>query len=475
MIHEVPATDNEVTLVSRKHWRSGVDTLFINRAAVKPLFLLIVQQIIVASSTFWLTHLAIAAKVGNGFVGWLALYLGSLLLPYIPGSLLCYQLERWSIACQFRLIELSDLLLYGQPLLWQDGEHKKFALPIYSKEGPKLIENTVHYAYSLASCTLNTTFNILAVAIAVDPYLLLSYLAGICLGAILVRLQSRKNEYLSENTERLRVALSNEQLFMWDNTVIGNQYNRGLWYDRLLSAFTAARRAALRSEAFNQTVAVGIVLVTQLPIFGYVAWSLLSRSAEPDYVISVIVVLPRLFQVVNSSHAILALVAMWYSQRGKLSVLRTLFGAQRSEPIGVVQYDKIFVNGSPLASICHNVGEFVSQLRTPGRFTVTGPNGSGKTTLLLLAKALLGNHGYFLPAQHSLSFSRKSERLSTGQTMLTIMDELCEQARIEVLLLDEWDANLDAANRAVVDSQLAALPSRGITVVEVRHDGSWFS
>ncbi|MET0401248.1 MAG: AAA family ATPase [Cystobacter sp.] len=103
------------------------------------------------------------------------------------------------------------------------------------------------------------------------------------------------------------------------------------------------------------------------------------------------------------------------------------------------------------------------------RLTLLGPNGSGKSTLLLLLKEQLGTQAVYLPPQNTLEFKQGTDSLSTGQRLLASIDELLKEGQARVLLLDEWDANLDSANEKRVSTQLAHGLGQGLLILEVRH------
>jgi ABC-type cobalamin/Fe3+-siderophores transport system ATPase subunit len=105
---------------------------------------------------------------------------------------------------------------------------------------------------------------------------------------------------------------------------------------------------------------------------------------------------------------------------------------------------------------------------TPKRILLHGPNGSVKTTLLLLIKAKLGDRAFYLPAYHRLKFSTSLESESTGEAAYCIMEELQRSEEASVLLLDEWDANLDAGNRAQIPRMIDEM-AMNRAVVEVRY------
>jgi ABC-type transport system involved in cytochrome bd biosynthesis fused ATPase/permease subunit len=57
---------------------------------------------------------------------------------------------------------------------------------------------------------------------------------------------------------------------------------------------------------------------------------------------------------------------------------------------------------------------------------------------------------------------------STGERQLKSLEEIVNDTDARVYLLDEWDANLDAANKAKAEALVDALAARA-RVVEISH------
>ncbi|MDB0544370.1 hypothetical protein LBW62_24330, partial [Ralstonia solanacearum] len=104
-----------------------------------------------------------------------------------------------------------------------------------------------------------------------------------------------------------------------------------------------------------------------------------------------------------------------------------------------------------------------------GRFRITGPNGSGKSSALLALKEQFGSRGFLMPTNRaSLAWKGVNEMRSTGQQMISSLQEIVSLEEVQYILLDEWDANLDQDNTTGIDAVLDALASTKM-IVEVRH------
>ncbi|VEG12620.1 hypothetical protein [Moraxella cuniculi] len=101
-----------------------------------------------------------------------------------------------------------------------------------------------------------------------------------------------------------------------------------------------------------------------------------------------------------------------------------------------------------------------------GRLTLTGKNGVGKSSQLLLLKRKLGSTAFYLPAKHELCFNGRIQG-STGQKLIAELDEIAKLG-VQTVLLDEWDANLDASNACRLDKQLDEIAKEKL-VIDIRH------
>ena len=72
--------------------------------------------------------------------------------------------------------------------------------------------------------------------------------------------------------------------------------------------------------------------------------------------------------------------------------------------------------------------------------------------------------------QDSAAAANKTTGYSSGERQLQSLSEIVRQTNAKVYLLDEWDANLDASNRAKAQTLIDELAARSL-VVEISHRG----
>ena len=135
----------------------------------------------------------------------------------------------------------------------------------------------------------------------------------------------------------------------------------------------------------------------------------------------------------------------------------------------------------------------IVEARPTGRINIRGGNGTGKSSLLASLKTEMRQRAFYWPASDRLAFqfaggvvpvdvegdddeNNRGRRHDGQETWLFDRRAAAQIARgnrlfdtdARIYLLDEWDANLDAANKAKADALVDALAARA-RVVEISH------
>ena len=159
-----------------------------------------------------------------------------------------------------------------------------------------------------------------------------------------------------------------------------------------------------------------------------------------------------------------------------------------------IKFDRLVLREGDHANVVSSVNDAmrIVQAQPTGRVNVRGGNGAGKSSLLASLKTELRQRAFYWPASDRLAFGftggvvpvdvegdedekivvaesmDKKLGFSTGERQIKSLEEIVNDTDARVYLLDEWDANLDAANKAKADALVDALAARA-RVVEISH------
>ena len=226
-------------------------------------------------------------------------------------------------------------------------------------------------------------------------------------------------------------------------------------------------------------------------VFSYLAWIAGRNVTDASPLIVLAVTLPREIDLSCNVHVLAAgwndLLAVWTRLTGACAAMQPAPDAcfdQRIRFEGVA----LSVSGSEgqMAVVCASVDDALARIRAQpqGRLLIRGNNGSGKSTLLAALKARLGARAFYCPTSDRMAFAFSgacvgaladegddesvASVFSSDERQLKSLQEIVSGTHAAFYLLDEWDANLEAKNRASAEALVATLAARTV-VVEISH------
>lgn len=432
---------------------------------------LILQQLIVASSSIWITRLIVSVSEEQPNLLWLWLYLASLILPYLPGALALVQLCKCQVnACVAYFQKFSELYP-GRIAIWSNSNDRSTHSSILSGEACPTINGYVEYIYHLLSSAFNVFMNIFVLAILIDLSLLVTYAIGVVLAVLILYFQKNLRTKLALKAQNSRIQWVSLILKAWDNILLNNSYNLNMWVNKALRGGKSLIGRAIFLEKFNQSIGILMAFALLLPSLILVSYFAVQRIEDLAALATLIVILPRLFQILTYSYELLFLASDFPMQKAKLNTVLSLYDLQKLDKKNQdlsqrIQWEKIQVKSQSQGTI--SAKELLINVPKAGRITVQGDNGSGKTSFLLMVKQKHNDRAFYLPSKHDLLFKAAKAQLSTGQHTSMILKELKLNVKAPFILLDEWDANLDAKNRKEISSLIDEL-SMSHCVLEVLH------
>lgn len=218
-----------------------------------------------------------------------------------------------------------------------------------------------------------------------------------------------------------------------------------------------------RFVLLEQMVACGPILISTMALVGMIQLTDLWTASLAG---ALVALLARSLQVFGNVHALSVHLGQFFLVGAKLRKLNGFasgldpYAQMHEAPLQSVSVRDSFAQ-TEIAP--HDLIEELQGTKR-GRFRVTGENGSGKSTLLKIIKDTVVDAILITPETH---FLESSSALSTGQARTQEIENVLAISP-PILLLDEWDANLDEDNRRKIDRLLDAA-SRRMVIVEVRH------
>lgn len=458
--------------------------LLTNRWAFGCFSLLTLQQIIEASSTIWLVMMMKRITLGEPFLPILFIYLTTLVVPYFPGSIAMIIKISWKQESQRAFIQAFVGANQNQIGEWNNKRLKEEKLSILTSEGPSALHLLIDYFYDLYSYLISVFLNIVALSIVVEPLFAAAYSLSVLLVVFVMKSKRRIQRRLTQKALIARIDLYQSLLAAWDNVLLGNLYNFKLWQDRTGQRVNRCLQKNVELERFDQILAIIISLITSIPSLGVViVYAYLNQNNSPT-LSAFIVTLPVLFLILSYTYQTLSLIFRWSMHRSKMdSIFRSIQPLQYCQDLmekkvkwGKIQIvNTLFSTDAPVDHVSlagpraiDSYQELLEYTNNPGRVTLRGENGAGKSTLLMLIKNSLSERAFFLPTQNQLSFLSIANQHSTGELLNKRLLEILDRVDVDVLLLDEWDANLDQENRKRLSHLIDQLSLKKC-VIEVCH------
>lgn len=454
--------------------------LFLSSSSIRigrwVLISLLIQQIIAASSSFWITEVARHIQLGGGWRQYLIGFLFSMVLPYIPGAVALHFLNLWIFNIQRLSSEFYVEALRGRVDLFNDSKFRDLHLSQMSKELPQFINDFLIFIFQYLSHSLNLILQLVAIALILGSNYLFALATGVFLVFLFLRKSKNTNEVLSHLKQKSFSQISAHLAGCWGTVTIDNRTNFHYWKSTLEKLYNQSSHHNSDFSLHKEVGGALLSLIGALPFLIYVIYRFLWLTPDINELVSLSVLLPRIFQIFNIGTSVCIQTKTIGSFKGRWRDISEKF--LQIETAGTptkdrILSDRILVRNQSTAET-HSVERFIDILgnSNSGLFTITGPNGAGKSSLLLELKTQLGESAYYLPANGDIQFETlEGKVLSTGQKMCQALKEiltLTSDQKPKYLLLDEWDANIDAMARQELSHELLR-QSQNYTIIEVRH------
>lgn len=460
--------------------------LLANRWAIGCLGALTIQQLIEASSAVWLVKVMASIASGANFVPFLILYVASIALYYVPNGVAFVMKTTWKQQAQRSFVDAFVSSNRNNIVEWSNKGLKEQKLSILTAEGPQTILLFIDYIWDLYSYVLSVFFYIMALSIAVEPMFAVAYSVSVVCVFIIMKLNRRAQRQLTQKALAARVELCQSLLDAWDNVLLGNTYNFALWKDKTSQRLDRCLQRNVALERFDQFLAIFVSMITAFPTLLVVGYFMIINQDDPVKLSAFVVILPLLFNILSYTYQTLSLIFRWRMHRSKLNTVYRAIQPARDNLANLIRkvkwpkmsFTPAIVYGNTIAPenqislpgprVLSSPQDIMGLTTNTGRYTIRGENGCGKSTALLMVKNALASKAFFLPTHSQLSFLAETNKYSTGESLHNRLVEIIEKVDADVLLLDEWDANLDHENKERLSVLIDEL-AQSKCVIEVRH------
>jgi ABC-type bacteriocin/lantibiotic exporter with double-glycine peptidase domain len=305
-------------------------------------------------------------------------------------------------------------------------------------------------------------------------------------------------------TNRMTAATYNA----WDNIYAGNRYNFHLWLKRFKERLRAALRAQINAILLREGISSIAGILGLIIIFGTMALVVSKGGNELGLLVALAATLPKQIDMTHEVHSLAIgwndLLALWTRAQGVVAHMRPTLVDDEGKALppssiaSRIKHGKLKLTQGTTSLHSESLADVLAfvQSQPTGRINVRGENGAGKSTLLLALKQSLRGQAYYWPTADRLAFDYlaneplpddenedenaaadeasathskpKKRGYSSGEQQLAALKEIVQSTRAPLYLLDEWDANLDAKNRAKAWALIDQLAARA-RVVEISH------
>ena len=460
---------------------------------------MILLQELCSAATTWLV-IRIAREISEESIsaadfGWIAV---SQTVSYLAGAVSWIFAERAGFGAYSRYMLHFARQNRFQTALLSDAAAREQAEPFLTSE-------TFHVCFELIFTLqfhlrlfFQLLFNTLVLGVEIDAGLPMAFAAAFMVLATLQWFLRKPLAAAYLHNQRMTNRMTARTYTAWDNIFSGNRYNFAFWHrdfrQRLHDALAAQIRAILLREGWS--AASGLIALVL--VLSATAWIAIQNSGHLALLIALAATLPRQIEMTLDMHQLTVgftdLLAVWTRIKGVCEHLRPLPDPGFVERIG---FDRVVLKEDGHEHCCRSLADAIGHVlsKPNGLITVRGGNGSGKSTLLAALKAQLQGKAYYWPTQDRLAFSfntlstspivseensddpdaisamenaEQKKGYSSGERQIQVLREVVANTTYPVYLLDEWDANLDAINRAEAIGLVEELAGRA-RVIEVSH------
>ena len=413
---------------------------------------------------------------------------------YVAGAVSWVFAERAGFRCYSRYMLRFARDNKDESKLLHDKAAREQAEPFLTGTTFNNVFNLMYEIEAQLKLLLGVLFNSIVLGVEIDVRLSIAYAVVFTLLMMLQWSLRGRVAYLYLDNQRQNNRVVSHGYTAWDNVFVGNRYNLRLWIAGFKTRIRDCLRAQIAAIMAREGLSAAGGIIGLTVVFATMTYVATQYAGDTATLIALAATLPRQIEMTNNVHELASgwndVIAVW-TRIG--DVVDNMHPAADPHFNKRIKFDRLLLRSGDHAKVTHSVEDALRLVHAEptGRINVRGGNGSGKSTLLAALKAEIKNRAYYWPTTERLAFdfavraqldepeldeegevlqhvAVKRPGFSSGERQLKSLQEIVAHTDARIYLLDEWDANLDQANRSAADALVDQLARRA-RVVEISH------
>ncbi len=380
------------------------------------------------------------------------------------------------------------------PTLLSDRHAREQVEPFLTGETFHTIYRLMYEVESQLKLLLALVFNALVLGAEIDTSLPIAYAVVFTILMTMQYVVRKRVTAIYLDNQRWTNRVTAHGYTAWDNVFSGNRYNLRLWFAGFKMRARECLKAQIRVIVAREGLSATGAIIGLTIIFTTMAYVAVRDAGDMAVLIALAATLPRQIEMTNDVHQ---LAIDWNDVLASWTRVGGIADNMHPDPDphfnNRIKFDRLVLREGGDVRAVSTVDDAMRLVlaEQSGRVNVRGGNGSGKSTLLAALKAQIKNRAYYWPTSDRLAFQftnkqpdaeddedleetetqprrHKRKGFSSGERQLRSLQEIVAHTDAPIYLLDEWDANLDATNRAAANALVEQLAQRA-RVIEISH------
>ncbi|MDR3329891.1 MAG: hypothetical protein LBS76_01295 [Mycoplasmataceae bacterium] len=318
--------------------------------------------------------------------------------------------------------------------------------------------------------------NVVVISTWIDP----CYLAGIILSFLFVSLLMRKTTKgivarsisIQRKEEHVLLSLTSG----WTTALVGNLTNWFNWKKEFTNQIFGLRKSSTNARIYFDIIEFTITLVSVLPIIGIDIFIMWEHQWDLNTIVLVAVTLSTQISIASNVQSVILNGVDCNVSIKRLDEVAHTLQNDTSKDIYMkkIEFKKISIwcenHKLGIIKSLHHLSDLTNGF-LPGNYILRGGNGTGKSLLFSLIKEKYREKILLLPVKADLFIVNNNVSESEGEKEIHQLNNFftkTDLSKYKILLLDEWDANLDKEHIRKIENYIHKM-SMKTCIISIRH------